>query len=186
MRWPVNESQTRLNMSKSPVKVLERALADGEELEATHAVSRDFYDVVDYQVMDDTQDEFDKKYRELVQLLCDSWGPPAFDDGMGNPGFPKWYEAEFLACWQKGTQVAYVALRHDDKELPFMLVYGLKEAQVPKRGGVRGKALHSEEGRLSTALCGKTVAAVRRPNKNSVVLDFEDGDFMSATVSGTS
>jgi len=96
-----------------------------ERFEETIAVSRDFYDACDYSVLDDVQDDFYAKYREAVKLLSTTLGKPRFDDGMANPRFPRWYEeALFLAFWLVGQSVVYVALRHDDKELPFMLVVG--------------------------------------------------------------
>jgi hypothetical protein len=175
-------------MEQAPVQVLQSVLDAGDrEVEHTYLASRDFFDA-EAGDFDDALDEFFAKYEELVRRFAQSWGPPAFDDGMANPKFPKWYEAEFLACWPKDDRTAYVALRHDDKELPLLLVYGVKRAKAPGSGssGKRGKGLESEADRLSKAIGGKVVAAVRRPANNVLVIEFQGGSFVAVKVNRSS
>jgi hypothetical protein len=75
---------------------------------------------------DDTQDEYYACYRQVVATVSEALGPPCFNDGMAANGFPQWYEAEFLAYWTESQGCRYVALRHDNKECPFAVVYGFK------------------------------------------------------------
>jgi hypothetical protein len=171
-------------MPKSPVQTLESVLTrPGGEMEYTYATSRDFYDA-DPVLVTETEKEFYDQYDELVRQFTEVWGPPAFDDGRANRKFPKWDDGESLACWQKGAFAAYIALRHDDQELPFRLVYGLKKAKVPGPGGKEGKALEAEAVRLSESLRGRAVAAVRRPAKDVLVIEFRGGRFVTINVSG--
>lgn len=175
-------------MEHAPVQILQSVLDAGDcEIEHTYLASKDFYDAAPGD-FDDTLDEFFAKYEELVRRFAQVWGPPAFDDGMANPKFPKWYDAEFLACWQKGDHTAYVALRHDDKELPLLLVYGAKRAKAPATGtsGKRGKGLESEADHLSKAIGGKVVAGARRPAKDVLVIEFRGGGFVAVKINRSS
>ncbi|MFO0959940.1 MAG: hypothetical protein U0800_21305 [Isosphaeraceae bacterium] len=170
------------------MQVLQSVLdTDACEVEHTFLASRAFFDAEPGD-FDDTSDEFFTRYEDLVRRFAQVWGPPAFDDGMANPKFPSWYEAAFLACWPKGDHTAYVALRHDDKELPLLLVYGVKRAKAPTSGasGKRGKQLESEADHLTKAVVGKVVAGVRRPAKDVLVIEFQGGGFIAMKVNRSS
>ena len=102
-----------------------------ESVEYLFAQSNDFYHMRSYDEMDEAQDTYFQVYERLVKHLSASFGKPEFVDGMGNSKFPNWYEAMFLSYWKLGNNFVYAALRHEDKELPFLVVYGI-HAQTEK------------------------------------------------------
>jgi hypothetical protein len=161
-------------LEKPEIEQLEEVLrSDGEDTEFTAAVSTDFYDESNRAAEDDIADEFFAKYEALVRRFAGSWGPPGFDDGMANPTFPKWYEAEFLACWPKGERVAYVALRREDRELPFELVYGVRRAAMPKGRSKMARKHESEAADLTKTLGGRQLCDVRWSAQGDLVFEFE-------------
>ena len=96
----------------------------GAECEETAEISGDFFEFQDYDEIEVVKGEFLKKYRVLVRAAAEHFGVPEFDGEFEVPDFPEWYEAERLAFWRVAGMLVYVALRHDDKELPFALVCG--------------------------------------------------------------
>lgn len=101
----------------------------GVAFETVLESSKDFFDAQSYEEVDDVQDAFYAKYRALVSEITSALGVPEFNDGMANPRFPAWCEALFLASWRLNGCTPYVALRHDDKELPFILAIGNRVEQ---------------------------------------------------------
>lgn len=111
-------------------KFLEKLMGAVGNLEIDVEKSQDFYDEDEFSsAYEDTKDLFFQKYELLVSEVKTIFGEPSFDNGMAAKGFPSWYEADFMALWPvaDGGGV-YVALCQHDKELPFMLVIGVRQA----------------------------------------------------------
>lgn len=157
---------------KNPPKALEAALKEGKRtLELVVATSGSFYDE-DSDGLEEAEDEYFEKYNDLVRQVKRSWGEPLFDNGYGTRGFPKWYEAQWLAYWEVGDCIGYVALRHDDQELPFLLVCGLREG-IAKRPARRKQ--ESSPKQLQSLLSGEEVKDIECPEPSTIVFVLKSG-----------
>lgn len=70
---------------------------------------------------EDKADEFFAKYEEVVTLVSSVLSKPLFDNGFGNPGFPKDQEAQWLALWPLKNARLMVEQKNEDRELPFRI-----------------------------------------------------------------
>jgi hypothetical protein len=160
-------------------ELLSASVSGAVEQEHVIDASSSFFDY-DTIYFEHTLDDFYHRYQTAVGSVATHWGPPEFNDGMGNPSFPQeWCEAEFLACWQRRDHVAYVVLRQDDKELPFILSWGLRYGVAPKQVTRSLVKLEQQASALTTTFSGRPVERLTIIARNHVKIQFSDGSFLS-------
>jgi hypothetical protein len=83
--------------------------------------SRDFYEAGSYRKYGRTiEAEFGEKLTDLVARAQGVLGPPSIEESA-----PDWFmEALRVVSWDRPDRRVFLALHHDDKELPFMITIG--------------------------------------------------------------
>jgi hypothetical protein len=108
--------------------VLHTLLAAGENQEHVLEESRDFWDDDwDYEEMDEIFDGLVLKWEKLVSEITSAWGPPLQAGSADEVDFPWSVLGDRIAVWSRDDRFAYVAVRHEDKELPMLLLLGVSD-----------------------------------------------------------
>ena len=109
-----------------PITILERLLKEASADDAEHLlmVSQDFWDVDEQKQIEQISQQFTSEFEKVCMQVSESWGVPNFKGEWDDAQFPDWCDAIRLAYWRRGNVIAYVAFRHDDKELPMIVVLG--------------------------------------------------------------
>jgi hypothetical protein len=71
--------------------------------------------LLDYEEQTDVRADL---YKEAVDFVADVIGKPRFNNGTAVRGFPRDYDASFLACWVRQKSVLVIHLGQDDGGLP--------------------------------------------------------------------
>jgi len=123
-------------MSKTTLDVLHTLLAAPQAGEHLLRETRDFWEADwDYDEMDALYGELVEEMEDLVADLTAVWGEPEFHGRWDDDDYPEWAFHDRIAFWQREGRYAYVAVRHEDKELPIELVLGVSDGAL---GGDRG------------------------------------------------
>lgn len=125
-----NASKTMHHCESLNDLTLEEALSQlnvGQSVDL--AVSKDFWEEeaeAEWEACEESfSDYFTKKVAEYSKIL----GAPAFQGGMGDPGFPKNYVDQFsvhadeLVTWNYQGQIYGLAIVQEDRELPFVVSF---------------------------------------------------------------
>jgi hypothetical protein len=119
-------------MSKTTLDILNHFLNEGGNREHILEESRDWWD------NDWEAEEFDAVYEEMVEKMVqlaveisDFWGPPTYETGDEPLEVPLESFGDEVAVWARGERYAYVAVRHEDKELPILLLVGVSDGGFP-------------------------------------------------------
>lgn len=111
-----------------PIEILESLMENGPANASQHAlfVSQDFWAVDEQEKIESTTRQFIAKYESVCELITEKWGTADYVGSWSDSGFPDWSDDTLLSYWHKGDVLAYAAFRHDDKELPMMVVVGIR------------------------------------------------------------
>jgi len=102
-----------------------------------YGTSSDFYDDSDHAAYQQAEKAFRDQFAFAVAELVEYWHTPDYHTDhlteaaweVHPPGFDHqiyWRGGIALAYWCKGDRLAYVEVEHQDKEDPFMLIFGVR------------------------------------------------------------
>lgn len=109
-----------------------------DEMSTHLSVSESFYEGNRRAAHDQIETEFVAQFTEIANLIGVSWGPPNVQASPvqsfpHTDDAPKSFEDEFyyrgaiaLAYWNKPGYIAYVCVEHQDSEVPYCLLLGVK------------------------------------------------------------
>jgi hypothetical protein len=122
-------------MNHRPLEVFDRLLAAGPQpgWGSIHIAqeSGDFFRIKRQRLIEPTVARYTEDARQVVAELEAAWGPPAFaGEAEESPGieWAYWRGYRWLACWPRPEGLAFVAVSHEDKELPVSLLFGVEES----------------------------------------------------------
>jgi hypothetical protein len=115
-------------MSKLTIDILQTLLAGGDNQEHVLEESRDFWDDDwDYDEMEAIFDALVLKWEKLVSEIAAVWGSPMQAGSGDEVDFPWSVLGNRIAVWPHDDRFAYAAVRHEDKELPMLLLLGVSD-----------------------------------------------------------
>jgi hypothetical protein len=118
-------------MPKTTLDVFAMLLEEPQYTEHILRETRDFWDDDwDYDEMEALFDELVAEMDALVAGLTTAWGPPAFHGRSDDAGYPEWAFHDVIAYWPRQGRYAYVAVVHEDKELPIDLRLGVSDGTL--------------------------------------------------------
>jgi hypothetical protein len=99
--------------------------------------SKDFFDYRRQKLIEGTVAQYTAQAREILVELEPVWGPPQFAgevEERAETEWAYWRGFRWMACWVRGGSLAFVAVSHEDKELPVMLLLGVQEIRQASPG----------------------------------------------------
>lgn len=109
-----------------------------DEYSTTAAVSEDFFEGDRRSAHERVEAEYIGEFNSLIDEIRLAWGPPEFlscqiikfpyseDDPQSFEEEMYWRGAIALAYWRKPDGLAYACVEHQDNELPYCLLVGIK------------------------------------------------------------
>jgi hypothetical protein len=114
-------------MPKTMLDILQTLLAAPEEGQHLLRETRDFWEDYDPDEMDALYYELVAEMNVIVESLTAVWGVPDFHGRWDDADYPAWAFHDVIAYWERQGRFAYVAVRHEDKELPIELMLGVSD-----------------------------------------------------------
>jgi predicted membrane metal-binding protein len=115
----------------NPVRLLEQLLLKAARANShweTRVLQRSshFLDDPDDSRRHEAAATFLDRLQQLTEAVCGAWGPPTFQGGYGEQGFPAWAEAALaVTCWRRGSRTAFAAVRQEGPRWPLERVLGV-------------------------------------------------------------
>jgi hypothetical protein len=123
------------------LEVFERLLAVGPQpgRESVYVAqeSSDFFDWRRQKFIERTVARYTDHARRVVAELEAAWGPPRSAgevEETPETEWAYWRGFRWMACWSRGEALAFVAVSHEDKELPVERLFGVEDTRQAEPG----------------------------------------------------